>query len=68
MIVGFNPPAGYVYFPSMTEMLVSMGLLSIEVLAFMYIVRYFPILPAPRDKKPRMGETGSLPSGASPAA
>jgi hypothetical protein len=46
-------------------MLVSMGLLSIEVIAFMYIVRYYPILPGPRDL-PAASRDG-IPSTATPA-
>ena len=46
LIVGFNPPAGYVYFPSMIEVLVSIGLLTVEVVGFIFIVKRFPILPA----------------------
>jgi Ni/Fe-hydrogenase subunit HybB-like protein len=49
LIVGFNPPAGYVYFPSAIELLVSIGLLAVEVVGFTYIVKRFPILP-PRKK------------------
>jgi Ni/Fe-hydrogenase subunit HybB-like protein len=49
LIVGFNPPAGYIYFPSAIELLVSIGLLAVEVIGFTYIVKRFPILP-PRTK------------------
>ena len=49
LIVGFNPPAGYTYFPSVIEILVSVGLLAVEVIGFTYIVKRFPILP-PRKK------------------
>jgi Ni/Fe-hydrogenase subunit HybB-like protein len=45
LLVGFNPPAGYVYFPSVVEILVSVGLLAVEVVGFTYIVKRFPILP-----------------------
>jgi Ni/Fe-hydrogenase subunit HybB-like protein len=48
-IVGFNPPAGYVYFPSVIELLTSIGLLALEIVGFIYIVKRFPILP-PRKK------------------
>jgi Ni/Fe-hydrogenase subunit HybB-like protein len=65
LIIGFNAPAGYVYFPSVSEMLVSIGLLSIEVVAFMYIVRYYPILPAPR--KVATSGQGEMPRSATPA-
>jgi Ni/Fe-hydrogenase subunit HybB-like protein len=53
-ITGFNPPAGYVYFPSVIELLVSIGLIALEVVGFIYIVKRFPILP-PRKKTLRPG-------------
>ena len=49
LVVGFNPPAGYVYFPSWVELMVSIGLLAVEVVGFTYIVKRYPILP-PRKK------------------
>ena len=49
LIVGFNPSAGYVYFPSWIELMVSIGLLAVEVVGFTYIVKRYPILP-PRKK------------------
>ena len=60
LIVGFNPPAGYIYFPSTIELLVSIGLLAVEVIGFTYIVKRFPILP-PRKKTV---QSGSAPSAA----
>lgn len=60
LIVGFNPPAGYIYFPSAIELLVSIGLLAVEVIGFTYIVKRFPILP-PRTKTV---QNGSVPSTA----
>ena len=54
LIVGFTPPAGYIYFPSTIELLVSIGMLSVEVIGFMYIVKRFPILP-PRVKTVQNG-------------
>jgi Ni/Fe-hydrogenase subunit HybB-like protein len=45
LIIGYTPSAGYVYFPSVIELLVSIGLLAVEVVGFTYIVKRFPILP-----------------------
>ena len=59
LIVGFTPSAGYVYFPSVVEFLVSIGLLAVEVVGFTYIVKRYPVLP-PRKK--------TVAPGASPAA
>lgn len=69
LIVGFNPPAGYVYFPSTIELLVSIGLLAVEVVGFTYIVKRFPILP-PRKKTvapgPANGPNRKARQGAAP--
>jgi len=45
LIIGYTPSAGYVYFPSVVELLVSIGLLAVEAIGFIYIVKRFPILP-----------------------
>jgi Ni/Fe-hydrogenase subunit HybB-like protein len=63
LIIGFTPSAGYVYFPSVIEVLVSVGLLCVEIVGFMYIVKRFPILPprthtvAPGSRKRTAGMT-----------
>ncbi len=51
-LVAFNPGAHWSYFPSVGEMLATLGLVSIEILGYILIVRLFPILggmaaPAP---------------------
>ncbi|MFC1688449.1 Ni/Fe-hydrogenase cytochrome b subunit [Pseudomonadota bacterium] len=56
LIVGFTPSAGYVYFPSVIEIMVSVGLLALEIVGFIYIVKRFPILP-PRKKTVAPGST-----------
>lgn len=45
LLVGFNAPAGYQYFPSVIELLVSIGMIAIHVVGFVYIVKTFPVLP-----------------------
>jgi len=60
LIVGFTPSAGYVYFPSIIELLVSIGLLAVEVVGLTYIVKRFPILP-PRKKTVAPGTTPAAP-------
>jgi Ni/Fe-hydrogenase subunit HybB-like protein len=61
LIVGYTPSAGYVYFPSVIELLVTIGLLAVEALGFIYIVKRFPILP-PRTHTVAPG-TKSMPAG-----
>lgn len=64
LLVGFNPPAGYVYFPSTVEILISVGLLAVEIVGFTYIVKRFPILP-PRK---RTVAPGTLPEAGAAGA
>lgn len=43
-LVAFQPGAHWSYFPSIGEMVSSMGLIAIETIAFVVIVKQFPIL------------------------
>jgi Ni/Fe-hydrogenase subunit HybB-like protein len=51
-LVAFNPGAHWSYFPSVPEILVTVGLISAEILAYVYIVRNFPILSGGRTAAP----------------
>ena len=42
-LIGFQPGAGYSYFPSTQELLVTLGLVAFEIMAFIVIVKMFPI-------------------------
>jgi Ni/Fe-hydrogenase subunit HybB-like protein len=46
-LIGYNPGPGYHYFPSITEILASMGLVSMEIMAFIVFVKKLPILSRP---------------------
>jgi Ni/Fe-hydrogenase subunit HybB-like protein len=43
-LVAYDPGPGYQYFPSVTEILISVGIVAIQVVAYITIVRKFPIL------------------------
>ena len=43
-LVAFRPGAHWSYFPSVTEILITLGLISGEIMAYIVIVRLFPIL------------------------
>ncbi len=49
-LVGYSPRPGYVYFPATTEILVSIGMISIQILAFLYFVKRFPVLSLPEQR------------------
>ena len=51
-LVAFNPGAHWSYFPSVPEILVTVGLVSAEIIAYVYIVRNFPILSGGRQAAP----------------
>ena len=44
-LVAYNSPTHWHYFPSAPEILVTLGVIAIEVLAFIVFVKKFPILP-----------------------
>jgi Ni/Fe-hydrogenase subunit HybB-like protein len=43
-LVAFNPGSHWSYFPSVPEILVTVGLVAAEIIAYVFIVRNFPIL------------------------
>jgi Ni/Fe-hydrogenase subunit HybB-like protein len=43
-LTGFDPGNNWVYFPSLAEILVTLGLVATETMAYVWIVRKFPIL------------------------
>ncbi|MBC8375574.1 MAG: Ni/Fe-hydrogenase cytochrome b subunit [FCB group bacterium] len=45
-LVAFNPGVGYHYFPSASEILITVGIISIEIMAYLIFVKKLPVLPA----------------------
>jgi Ni/Fe-hydrogenase subunit HybB-like protein len=43
-LTGFNPGTNWVYFPTLPELLVTLGLVATETVAYVWIVRKFPVL------------------------
>ena len=44
-LVGYETGAGWHYFPAVPEIMVSVGLIALEILGYIVLVRYLPILP-----------------------
>jgi Ni/Fe-hydrogenase subunit HybB-like protein len=44
-LIGFNPGPGWRYFPAAPEILITLGLVAIELMAYLYFVKKFPVLP-----------------------
>ena len=45
-LVAFNPGVGYHYFPSASEILITVGIISVEIMAYLVFVKKLPVLPA----------------------
>jgi Ni/Fe-hydrogenase subunit HybB-like protein len=43
-LITYNPGPGYSYFPSVSEILVTTGVVAIEIMAYLFVVKKFPVL------------------------
>lgn len=43
-IITFNPGAGYSYFPALPEILITIGMVAMEIMAFLFIIKQYPVL------------------------
>jgi Ni/Fe-hydrogenase subunit HybB-like protein len=46
-LIGFNPGKGWHYFPSFAEIMISVGIVSIELLGYQVLIKLLPVLPNP---------------------
>ena len=46
-LIGFNPGRGWHYFPSFPEVMISVGIVSIELLGYQVLTKLLPVLPNP---------------------
>jgi len=46
-ITGFEPGNGWHYFPTVAELLITFGIIAIEILGYLWIVKRFPVLHLP---------------------
>jgi Ni/Fe-hydrogenase subunit HybB-like protein len=44
-LVGYDTGAGWHYFPSFSEIMITIGLIAFEILAYIIFVRFLPVLP-----------------------
>jgi Ni/Fe-hydrogenase subunit HybB-like protein len=44
-LIGFNPGKGWIYFPSLAEILISVGIVALELLGYQVLVKLVPVLP-----------------------
>ena len=46
-LVGFSPAPGWSYFPAAPEIMITLGIVGVEVMAYLIFVRALPVLPEP---------------------
>jgi Ni/Fe-hydrogenase subunit HybB-like protein len=46
-LVAFNPGPGWAYFPAIPELFITIGIVAVEIMAYIFFIRRFPILSAP---------------------
>ncbi len=44
-LIGFDPGPGWRYFPAFSEIWITLGIIAVELMAYLYIVKRFPVLP-----------------------
>lgn len=45
-LIGFNPGTGWHYFPSFAEVMISVGIVAVEILAYQVLIKLLPPIPA----------------------
>ena len=46
-LVGFQPAPGWSYFPAAPEIFITLGIVAVEVMAYLIFVKTLPVLPEP---------------------
>jgi len=44
-LVGFSPGPEWHYFPSFPEIMITLGIISVEIMAYLVFIRILPVLP-----------------------
>jgi Ni/Fe-hydrogenase subunit HybB-like protein len=66
-LIGFNPGQGWHYFPSFAELMITVGVIALELLGYQVLVKLFPVLPNPKHAAHGHGTTAvghEIPDGA----
>ncbi len=44
-LIGYSPGPGWQYFPAVPEIFITLGIVAVELMAYLYFVKKFPVLP-----------------------
>lgn len=50
-IIGYNPGNGWHYFPTPPEILITFGIIAVEIIGYLWLVKKLPILTSPKKKQ-----------------
>jgi Ni/Fe-hydrogenase subunit HybB-like protein len=67
-LIGFVPGRGWTYFPSLAELMITVGIVSLELLGYQVLVKLCPVLPAIHTRPERRFERSPGVGGAAGAA
>jgi Ni/Fe-hydrogenase subunit HybB-like protein len=54
-LIGFDPGQGWTYFPSLAEIMITVGIISLEILGYQVLVKLCPVLPKVKAHNPPSG-------------
>ena len=63
-LIGFNPGQGWIYFPSLAEIFITVGIVALELLGYQVLVKMVPVLP----EIPAEGQNGEASASENPAS
>ena len=52
-LIGFDPGPGFSYFPSVPETMITLGIISIEILAYLVLIKKLPVMRRLEHTEPR---------------
>lgn len=53
-LIGFDPGPGFSYFPSVPETMITLGIISLEILAYLYFIKKLPVMHRVDRIQPRL--------------
>ena len=59
-LIAFNPGPGWAYFPALPELFITIGILAVEIMAYIFFIRRFPILSANPPDRRLQADTGRI--------
>lgn len=56
LIIGLRPVGNWIYFPSLPELMVTIGIIALEILLYLVFIKMFAVLPVAEASSPRTAD------------